>query len=126
MLDAHFVAHGDRKRVDDVTGLGVQVFEQGAEGGKQAGQRVGQAVQMAVEPTLVQVVLPPVLLHVVLAQHHIAPKIAGRDQGRREHLRVGQVPARVGRAGPDGAGFGQQIVEEAVHGNGLFCHGEGA
>ena len=118
------MAHGHGKRVDDVTGLGVPVFEQGAEGGEQARQRVGQRVQLPVEAALIQAFLAPVLLHVALSQRQVAAKIAGREQGRGQHLRVRQVPAWVDRPGPNGAGLGEQIIEEAVHCDGLFSHGE--
>lgn len=42
MLNAHFLTHGDAKRIDDLAGIGVQVFEHLAIVGEQTEQRVGQ------------------------------------------------------------------------------------
>ena len=63
------MAHGHGKGVDDVAGLGMQLFWGVAKGGKQGGQRVGQRVQTAVKAAFVELGLAPVLLWVALAQH---------------------------------------------------------
>ena len=59
------MAHGHGKGVDDVAGLGMQLFWGVAKGGKQGGQRV----QTAAEAAFVELGLAPVLLWVALAQH---------------------------------------------------------
>ena len=104
--DARVVAHGDRKRVNDVAGLGAQGREQLPKRGKQARQRISQGVQLAIEPALIQVFLAPLLRHVALAQHQVATNVAGRDQGRGQHLRVVEATARVRLAGRHGTDMG--------------------
>lgn len=69
MLLTHFLAHGHGKQIDDVAGLGVQFLEHLAAGGEQAEQGIGRRVQLPAKDALVQLVLAPVLFHVVLAQH---------------------------------------------------------
>ena len=105
--DARVVAHGHGKGVDDVAGLGVQLFQGVAKGGKQGGQRVGQRVQAAAEAAFVELGLTLVLLQVALAQHRVAAEVAGRYQGRRQHLRVVEATARVRLAGRHWTDTGQ-------------------
>ena len=100
------MAHGHGKGIDDVAGLGVPLFQGLAEGGKQGGQRVGQRVQAAAEAAFVALGLAPVRLQVALAQHQVAAEVAGRHQGRGQHLRVVQPAAGVGLAGRHGAYVG--------------------
>ena len=42
--DARILAHGHGKRIHDVVGVGVQVFEHLPEGGKEHVQRIGERV----------------------------------------------------------------------------------
>ena len=101
------MAHNHGKGVNDVAGLGVQLFQRVAKGSKQGGQCVGQRVQAAAEAAFVELGLAPVLLQVALVQHQIAAEVAGRDQGRRQHLRVVEATAYVRLAGRYGADMGQ-------------------
>ena len=101
------MAHGRGKGIDDVADLSVQLFPGLAEGGKQGGPRVGQRVQAAAEAAFVELGLAPVLLQVALAQHQVAAEVAGRHQGRGQHLRVVQATARVRLAGRHGTDMGQ-------------------
>lgn len=39
--NTHIMAHGYKERIDDVVGLGVQLFQGLSEGGEQGGQCVG-------------------------------------------------------------------------------------
>ena len=59
------MTHGHWKRIEYIPGLAVQVLEHVAQGGKQGQQRISERVQTAREPALIQLVLPPMLLHVV-------------------------------------------------------------
>ena len=52
-------------------------------------------MQAAAEAAFVELGLAPVLLQVVLAQHQVAAEVAGRDQGRCQHLRVVEMTAHV-------------------------------
>ncbi|RIY13463.1 hypothetical protein D0T11_03225 [Hymenobacter rubripertinctus] len=62
------------------------------------------------------------LLHVAASSGQIAAEEAGRQQGRGQPFGVGEVALVRGL----GSGGTQEIIDEAVHCDGLFCHGKGA
>jgi hypothetical protein len=124
--DARVVTRGHGKRVEPITPVRVLVFEQLAEGGEEFIEHVAALVQLARETAFVPRPLPPVALPVALGRRQIAAKEAGRDQGRGEHLRIGEVLARVGvgcRVEADGR---EQISDKALHCYGLFRQGRRA